>query len=477
MKNIISKGLVSILLLSGICALQNQNKLIEGAYDSFNETIKLPIRNLQIGSHPEVKLSKTYAQVGEKNQVYYLRFATAISGKINSAKYSRNAEGMEEKVVNISSAYQGVEADNRIIYYNENGTTDEEKLSSDEVYKGDYYWVCYTIAFETDNYKDTQFTLKLDVEDEEGKTYTSSRTTSLNDLISTTPVEKTAEVKDIYLEEENNKFYYVMAGNYTGEIDIDFIYFDLNSQKGSLNFGGKENMELITNQDNTFKLRADITYMPVTGTNYLPTLFINGNSNELVDEAHPFHNRVIKNGDNDLKILQTDNTGHRPIVGRWVVSGVTVPSDATYEVTKVDIVQENDKVLFHLSGTFNGYTFATLTKNFGFRILKNPSASATTINYGYTSIYDAYIKTEENTFLFVADITNLDLGGDSNPFYTKFRSPQETTYPNFTPDPAVVNIGKTITFNGRQFEIMYDKDGANLPGNAYKTVGIKITNI
>ena len=179
-----------LLILSGIalCGLSalalNHTTLVEDIVESTNDTLNnclvTNVRNCQIGESSEVKVSKTYVQLGQSEDLLVLRFATAISGSIKSAYYTRTCEGLGEKTFEVSNVYQGIKAGEEIFYYDEV----EGKPTTNEEVKGQYYWACYVVAFETNAYKASDFNVELTVVTEEDEEVVAeSKTQSLHAAI------------------------------------------------------------------------------------------------------------------------------------------------------------------------------------------------------------------------------------------------------------------------------------------------------
>ena len=178
-----------LLVLSGIAlcglsalALHNitANDVSESTCDSMNTCLTKDVKHAQIGDSSEVKVSKTFVQLGQKDDLLVLRFATAISGSVKSAYYTRTCEGLGVKTFDISTLYQGISAGSDVFYYDE---TTGEPTTSEEV-KGDYYWACYVVAFETNTYVASNFNLELTVVSEDDtEVVAESKTQNLNNAI------------------------------------------------------------------------------------------------------------------------------------------------------------------------------------------------------------------------------------------------------------------------------------------------------
>ena len=182
-------NLVKLLVLSGIalCGVSafaihsvSPVDVIESTNDTMNNCVVKDVRNVQIGDATEVKVSKTFVQLGEKDDLLVLRFATAVSGPIKSAYYTRTCEGLGEKVFDITTLYQGIKSGSDVLYYDE---VTGEPTTATEV-QGDYYWACYVVAFETNEYVASNFNLELTVvAEDDSQVVAESRTQNLHNAI------------------------------------------------------------------------------------------------------------------------------------------------------------------------------------------------------------------------------------------------------------------------------------------------------
>lgn len=177
-KILFSVALASLVLGSGIVSLSNEKEnLKDFAYDTFNDTKGVSIKNAR-RTNQSVENSTIYAQVATKDGVDYLRFATAIRGDINSVSYNRTivATGAS-KDKTITTVYKSISAKNSesaealSVFYTENGSLTDLALSSTK----DFYWACFTIAFETETYKESDLNISVSV----NGNVVASRTTSL----------------------------------------------------------------------------------------------------------------------------------------------------------------------------------------------------------------------------------------------------------------------------------------------------------
>lgn len=177
-KILFSVALASLVLGSGIVSSNNKKEnLKDFAYDTFNVTKGVSIKNAR-KTNQSVENSTIYAQVATKDGVDYLRFATAIRGDINSVSYNRTivATGAS-KDKTITTVYKSISAKNSesaealSVFYTENGSLTDLALSSTK----DFYWACFTIAFETETYKESDLNISVSV----NGNVVASRTTSL----------------------------------------------------------------------------------------------------------------------------------------------------------------------------------------------------------------------------------------------------------------------------------------------------------
>ena len=177
-KILFSVALASLVLGSGIVSLNNEKEnLKDFAYDTFNAAKGVSIKNAR-RTNQSVENSTIYAQVATKDGIDYLRFATAIRGDINSVSYNRTivATGAS-KDKTITTVYKSISAKNSesadalSVFYTENGSLTDLALSSTK----DFYWACFTIAFETETYKESDLNISVSV----NGNVVASRTTSL----------------------------------------------------------------------------------------------------------------------------------------------------------------------------------------------------------------------------------------------------------------------------------------------------------
>ena len=89
-----------------------------------------------------------------------MRFATAVKGDIDSLSYTRAAiAGKEAATFQVTTVYRGIEAGEAVYYY------DGTDLTTDASHAGNYYWACYTIAFETKEHFATNIEVTFNAND------------------------------------------------------------------------------------------------------------------------------------------------------------------------------------------------------------------------------------------------------------------------------------------------------------------------
>lgn len=192
MKKIIKLAILSTMLLSGVVVSTNynsvekydENGLVETALD-LNNRNGVSVKDAKIGSSDKVKVSKTYAQLGQDNGTLFLRYITAVSGPIESITYTRSSERLAEKVIDVNVLYKGVEANGSTLYYDGNGLVTTESEATN-----DYYFACYTIKFSTDTYKSEDITAYITVNGENSESVVSEKQeVSVYQLVDLQPVQ------------------------------------------------------------------------------------------------------------------------------------------------------------------------------------------------------------------------------------------------------------------------------------------------
>ena len=227
MKKIFGYLLLSASLLS-LGVVNKTNK-------DFQETTLLDNDNYVTLNHVRkasenngLSYSKMFSQVAydEVSESYFLRFATAVKGDINTINYSRKVEGKDDKEVSSSVVYYGISANGETLYYDEA----TQNASSDVSLKGNYYWTCYTIKFNKGSeFINKNISLTLKVNDVE----IASKTTSVTDNFNKLTIEaesnfverKTKDGKELNIAlDEEKGITYVKDLNGNGGATLSFIF-------------------------------------------------------------------------------------------------------------------------------------------------------------------------------------------------------------------------------------------------------------
>lgn len=172
------KTILPLLLFSFVLGLSGTNNannhLLETTTDLFTNKTNINIRKLDetTTNNNEISYSKMYTQYAKKDNKYYLRFATAIKGDVDSIKFVREIDGLPNKDKECTTLYKGISANNKTLYYD--GTNAVEETSD---LTNDYYWACYTIQFNDDTYLDKNIKLSMYINNQE--TSIASKTTAL----------------------------------------------------------------------------------------------------------------------------------------------------------------------------------------------------------------------------------------------------------------------------------------------------------
>ena len=180
--------LVTSLLLGGVLVTNTYSNtgLKEIAADALTNEKAISLKKASIGSDATISYSRTYAQTGVNpdNGNDVIRFATAISGGIKSAFYTRSIEGLPDATKEITTFYKGISADVEVQYYD---GTDLTTVSSEAT--SSYYWACYTIEFVNSTYKASDIKVELTLKDEAGETYNPEYKVGNHDLLTSKVVE------------------------------------------------------------------------------------------------------------------------------------------------------------------------------------------------------------------------------------------------------------------------------------------------
>ena len=176
--------LTSMLMGGNVFNQKGDNQIKEVAVDRFN--LENGIDFKEAANEEELAFSKTFVQYGTNElEQYCIRFATAVRGDFSTLTYTRKGiDGVgngADVVQNVQTLYYNIQSGGDRLYYT-GDTSENDGLSTEVVYRDDYYWACYTITF-------TDYTQYLDCEIEVNLTIDNSvacdsRKTTLNELIS-----------------------------------------------------------------------------------------------------------------------------------------------------------------------------------------------------------------------------------------------------------------------------------------------------
>lgn len=145
------------LLMSMVMGESNKD-INKNSFDSltckaedYQSNEKIFLKNIKLGNSDSYKYSKVYTQLGYDGSNYFLRFAMAVSGNINSISYSLDVNNENYKLgnKNVSTLYRSISANGKNYYYSEtlNSITEDKNEAS-----SDYLWSCYTIKFKDEHH-------------------------------------------------------------------------------------------------------------------------------------------------------------------------------------------------------------------------------------------------------------------------------------------------------------------------------------
>lgn len=251
-KNVI---LVFVLPLLMSMVMGESNKDInKNSFDSltckaedYQSNEKIFLKNIKLGDSDSYKYSKVYTQLGYDGSNYFLRFAMAVSGNINSISYSLDVNNENYKLgnKNVSTLYRSISTNGKNYYYSENLnsiTEDKNEASSD------YLWSCYTIKFKDEHHLYSSLSLIPSINGE----ILDNKVISLQDEINGgyTYSFGNLDLANVGLEKDNYSYNQTM--NITGSLDnsntnYESVYahnFILSDSEGYLNanpFNGRKN--------------------------------------------------------------------------------------------------------------------------------------------------------------------------------------------------------------------------------------------
>lgn len=390
------KILSTLLCLSSLAMLITFNNKIDanGLIEETNLNNQKGISilsNRKEVNNEELTHSKMFVQYGintnkesEGYGCYYLRFATALKGNVESIEYTRKIDNYDDKVLFASTIYSGISANGKIYYYDELN----QNITEDETYKNQYYWTCYTIKFKKESeFKNKDISLSLKVNGKE--LFSTPYITSLSAELST---DRKFEINEITLEKIENKPYYIVKGNTFGYSENE-IYIDLYGKKDYAQ--GNEVVE-IDYANNTFKASIDLSECPLDQEYLWPHYYLNGKKADIKDNTNSSNGKELVIDNKKYSILCDNNTTwHMPVLK---VTNV----ETSFEIEHIGLKVENEKVFYYVNGTSKGYCLEELRIN----LMKESTDWA-------KDNYTVQTNGETNTFEFLIDVTNYGITDDT----------------------------------------------------------------
>lgn len=393
------KILSTLLCLSSLAMLITCNNKIDanGLIEETNLNNQKGISilsNRKEVNNEELTHSKMFVQYGintNKNDeaygCYYLRFATALKGNVESIEYTRKIDNYDDKVLPATTIYSGISANGKIYYYDELN----QNITEDETYKNQYYWTCYTIKFKKESeFKNKDISLSLKVNGKE--LFSTPYITSLSAELST---DRKFEINEITLEEIENKPYYIVKGTSFGYSENE-IYIDLYGGKAKKDYAQDNEVVEIDYVNNTFKASIDLSDVPLDQDYLWPHYYLNGKKADIKDNTNSSNGKELVIDNKKYSILCDNNTTwHMPVLK---VTNV----ETSFEIEHIGLKVENEKVLYYVNGTSKGYCFEDLKIN----LMKGSTDWA-------KDNYKVHINGETNTFEFLIDVTNYGITDNS----------------------------------------------------------------
>lgn len=390
------KILSTLLCLSSLAMLITFNNKIDA--DGLIEETNLNnqkgisiLNNRKEANQEALTHSKMFVQYGintnkesEGYGCYYLRFATALKGNVESIEYTRKIDNYDDKVLFASTIYSGISANGKVYYYDELN----QNITEDETYKNQYYWTCYTIKFKKESeFKNKDISLSLKVNGKE--LFSTPYITSLSAELST---DRKFEINEITLEEIENKPYYIVKGNTFGYSENE-IYIDLYGKK---DYAKDHEVVEIDYLNNTFKISIDLSECPLDQEYLWPHYYLNGKKADIKDSTNSSNGKELVIDNKKYSILCDNNTTwHMPVLK---VTNV----ETSFDVEHIGLKVENEKVFYYVNGTSKGYCSEELRIN----LMKESTDWA-------KDNYKVHINEETNTFEFLIDVTNYGITDDT----------------------------------------------------------------
>ena len=390
------KILSTLLCLSSLAMLITCNNKIDanGLIEETNLNNEKGIsilNNRKEANQEALTHSKMFVQYGintNKNDeaygCYYLRFATALKGDIETIEYTRKIDNYDDNVLPATTIYSGISANGKVYYYDEIN----QNISEDETYKNQYYWTCYTIKFKKESeFKNKDISLSLKVNGKE--LFSTPYITSLSAELST---DRKFEINEITLEEIENKPYYIVKGTSFGYSENE-IYVDLYGKK---DYAQDNEVVEIDYVNNTFKISIDLSGVPLDQEYLWPHYYLNGKKEDIKDNTNSSNGKELIVDNKKYSILCDNNTTwHMPVLK---VTNV----ETSFEIEHIGLKVENEKVLYYVNGTSKGYCSEELRIN----LIKGRTDWA-------KDNYTVQTNGETNTFEFLIDVTNYGITDNS----------------------------------------------------------------
>ena len=153
--------LLPLLMVNLFIINESKDNFTEGAIDLQNNT-KLNSKIL-LQNNKEIDYSNIFIQNGTSSDgKNCLRFAIALKGNIEKLSFLRgHVDGKNDvNEIEVKTIYRSIEANNYKYYYSQ-----ENGLTTDENYAGEYYWACYTIRYLDDTFNNINIPLTVKIND------------------------------------------------------------------------------------------------------------------------------------------------------------------------------------------------------------------------------------------------------------------------------------------------------------------------
>lgn len=266
--------------------------------EDYQSNEKIFLKNIKLGDSDSYKYSKVYTQLGYDGSNYFLRFAMAVSGNINSISYSLdiNNENYELGNKNVSTLYRSISANGKNYYYSENLnsiTEDKNEASSD------YLWSCYTIKFKDEHHTYSSLSLIPSINGE----ILDNKVTSLQDEIngSYTYTFGNLDLANVGLESDNYSYNQTM--NIAGSLDnsntnYESVYahnFVLSDSDGYLNANpfSERNKATEFNAKNAGGQNLPKAVAKSIGSNYLHYLYNGAGATSTFTSEDTFAGKLV----------------------------------------------------------------------------------------------------------------------------------------------------------------------------------------